>query len=47
MSVLSEGRKVSIAEAKELAKTNPDVSIVWRPEDALPEAEQYALIYNE
>jgi hypothetical protein len=49
MSVLAvnEGRKVSIPEARQLAATNPDVCIVWRPEEALPESEQYALVYNE
>lgn len=44
---LGSGRRVSIAEAKLIAKTNKDASIVWRPEGNLPEEQQYALVYNE
>jgi hypothetical protein len=44
---LGQGRKANLAEAREIAKNNPDAAIIWRPESELPEAEQYALIYNE
>lgn len=44
---LGQPRRVSIAEAVQISKTNKDASIVWRPEADLPEAEQYALVYNE
>jgi hypothetical protein len=44
---MSEGRKVTIEEAQQIAKTNPDVSIIWRPEENIPEDQQYALVHNE
>jgi hypothetical protein len=44
---MKESRKVSIAEAMELSKSNPDVEICWRPEPNLPEEQQYALVTNE
>lgn len=40
-------RKVSLDEAKQIAKNNPDASIIWRPDETLPEEQQYALIRNE
>jgi hypothetical protein len=40
-------RKVSLAEARQISLTNADAVIIWRPEEPLPEAEQYALVYNE
>ena len=42
-----EGRKVSIAEAVELQQTNPSVEVYFRPEQNLPEEEQYALVVGE
>lgn len=41
------GRKVSISEAREISKNNPEVKVIWRPEDNLPEINQYAMIFNE
>ena len=40
-------RKVSIEEARQLSISNPDLKIEWRPDETLPEEEQYALIHNE
>lgn len=40
-----DGRRVTIAEAKRLSKTE-DVLIFWRPEGQLREEDQYALIYG-
>jgi hypothetical protein len=41
----SKGRKITIEEAVTLSATQPGL-IWWRPEPALPEAEQYALVYE-
>lgn len=43
---LGEPRKVSIEEARKIAEHDRTVNIVWRPEESLPESEQYALIYG-
>lgn len=42
-----ECRKVSIAEAVEISKSNPNAEVCWRPEQDLPEEQQYALVANE
>ena len=42
-----ECRKVSIAEAVEISKSNPNAEVCWRPEKNLPEEQQYALVANE
>lgn len=38
------GRRVSIEEAKKLESTG--ALIWWRPEESLPEEEQYAIVYE-
>jgi hypothetical protein len=38
-------RKISVLEARELSR-HAGVLITWRPDPALPEAEQYCLIHN-
>jgi hypothetical protein len=40
-----QGRRISLEEAKKLA-SEESVLIHWRPEENLPEPEQYALSYN-
>lgn len=42
-----EGRRVSIEEAREISKSNPDAEVFWRPEPDLLESEQYALVVGE
>jgi len=41
----SEGRRISIEEAKKIATTQSGL-IWWRPEPELQEDEQYALVYE-
>jgi hypothetical protein len=41
------GKKITIQEALQLTRSNPDASIIWRPEENLPEEQQYALVRNE
>jgi hypothetical protein len=40
-------RKVNLTEAKEISANNPNASIIWRPDESLPEDQQYALVYHE
>lgn len=40
-------RRVTIAEALAIVKSNPGAEVYWRPEPDLPEEQQYALVANE
>lgn len=43
----NEARRVSIAEAVEISKSNSQAEVYYRPEPDLPEEQQYALVANE
>lgn len=44
---MGDTRKVTLEEARQIVASNPNASVIWRPEENLPENEQYAVVLHE